>query len=207
MHPRRPLHCSWPLLSCSCPLLGRSCSVLRRSWPFLGCFGASWIAPDRSWAAPGPHQHSRSTSSSGRASSLSIAPVMGLVLLDSLPRRPNHNLTALSFKVSKPPRFLFRYLFDANLILERYWAVLGWSWAILGQSWVVLGRSFGRSWDILGWSWVVLGRSGWSWGGLWEVLGRLGAVLGGSWGHLGRSKIDENMSPKLDLKTGRIATE
>ena len=75
-----------------------------------------------------------------------------------------------------------------------------WSWSDLGRSWGGLGRSWG---DL-----------GWSWGGLWGVLGRLGAVLGcpgrllgGSWGALGRSKIDQKIDPKLDAKTGRIATE
>ena len=68
-----------------------------------------------------------------------------------------------------------------------------WSWSDLGRSWGGLGRSWG---DL-----------GWSWGGLWGVLGRLGAVLGGSWSLLGRPKIDQKIDPKLDSKTGRIATE
>ena len=67
--------------------------------------------------------------------------------------------------------------------------VLGDLGAILGG----LGAVFGRSWGVLGWS--------------WEVLGRLGAVLGGSWSLLGRSKIDPKSDPKLESKTGRIATE
>ena len=65
--------------------------------------------------------------------------------------------------------------------------------------------------DPLGLSWgalrVVLDRS-------WTLLGSLGVVLGGSWGDLGgsrgtlgRSKIDQKIDPKLDSKTGRIATE
>ena len=76
----------------------------------------------------------------------------------------------------------FDTFFDENFVLERSWAVLGWSWAIFG--------------DL-----------GWSWGGLWGVLGRLGAVLGGSWGLLGRSKIDQKIDPKIDPKSSRIATE
>ena len=44
-------------------------------------------------------------------------------------------------------------------------------------------------------------------GGLGAVLGRPGRLLGGSWGALGRSKIDQQIDPKLDSKTGRIATE
>ena len=54
---------------------------------------------------------------------------------------------------------------------------------------------------------MVLDRS-------WTLLGSLGVVLrgswgalGGSWGTLGRSKIDQKIDPKLDSKTGRIATE
>ncbi len=43
------------------------------------------------------------------------------------------------------------------------------------------------------WSWAALGRS-------WALLGR-------SWAVLGRSKIDQKIDPKLDSKTGRIATE
>ena len=78
--------------------------------------------------------------------------------------------------------------------------------AVLGGLGVVLG-DLGRSWVVLGRSWTVLGRS-------WGALGRLGlllepfgAVLGGSWSLLGRSKIDQKIDPKLDSKTGRIATE
>ena len=96
----------------------------------------------------------------------------------------------MSFQVSKPLRFLFRHCFLTQT----------WSWSDLGRSWGGLGRSWG---DL-----------GWSWGGLWEVLGRVGAVLGdpgrllgGSWSLLGRSKIDQKIDPKLDAKTGRIATE
>ena len=59
-----------------------------------------------------------------------------------------------------------------------------------GRSWGGLGRS----WDDLGWSW------GWSLGGLEEVLG-------GSWAVPARAKIDQKIDPKLDSKTGRIATE
>ena len=54
-----------------------------------------------------------------------------------------------------------------------------------------------RSWGDLGWSWAGLGA----------VLGRPGRLLCGSWGTLGRSKIDKKIDPKLDAKTGRIATE
>ena len=140
------------------------------------------------------------------------------IYIDYLPRRPNHNLTAVSFQASNPLRFLFRYLFSTKTLpwsdLRRSWGGLGrsggdlgWSW---GGFWGVLGRSWG-SWGGLG---RLLGDLGWSWGGLWGVLGRLGAVLGcpgrllgGSWGALGRSKIDQKIDPKLDSKTGRIATE
>ena len=115
------------------------------------------------------------------------------IAIDSLPRRPNHNLTDVSFQVSNPLRLLFRHLFRRKFglgaILERFWVVSGRSWTLFGGSWGVLGRS----WAILGRSRVVLGRS-------W-------AVLGGSWGLLGRSKIDPKIDPKLDSKTGRIATE
>ena len=60
---------------------------------------------------------------------------------------------------------------------------------------------------ILGGLGVVLGDLGWSWGVLWGVLGCPGRLLGGSWGAFGRSKIDQKIDPKLDSKTGRIATE
>ena len=63
-----------------------------------------------------------------------------------------------------------------------------------------LGAILGGLGAVFGGSWGVLGRS-------WGVLGRLGAVLGGSWSLLGRSKIDQKIHPKLDSKTGRIATE
>ena len=75
-------------------------------------------------------------------------------------------------------------------------AVLGDIDAILGG----LGAVFGRPWGVLGCSWGVLGRLG-------AVLGCPGRLLGGSWGALGRSKIDQKIDPKLDAKTGRIATE
>ena len=39
------------------------------------------------------------------------------------------------------------------------------------------------------------------------VLGASWGALGRSWGALGRSKIDQKIDPKLDSKTGRIATE
>ena len=64
----------------------------------------------------------------------------------------------------------------------------GWSWSLLGA----LGRLLGRSWILLGRSWADLSRS-------W-------VVLGGSWGLSGRPKIDHKIDPKLDSKTGRIAT-
>ena len=54
---------------------------------------------------------------------------------------------------------------------------------------------------------AILGGLGAVLDSLWGVLGRLGAVLGGSWSLLGRSKIDPKIVPKLDSKTGRIATE
>ena len=80
------------------------------------------------------------------------------------------------------------------------WPVLVCSWGALGLSWGALGGFLGDVRAVLGRSCAVLGRS---WGGLGASWGGLGAVLGGSWGPLGRSKID----PKLDSKTGRIATE
>ena len=87
-------------------------------------------------------------------------------------------------------------------LLGRSW--LWGVWGDLGASWANLGRHLGTSWDDLGRSW---GDLGWSWGDLWGVLGGLGAVLGGSWSLLGRSKIDPEIDPKFDSKTGRIATE
>ena len=79
--------------------------------------------------------------------------------VDSLPRRPNHDLTAVTFQVSKPLRFLFRHLFRLNFglgaILSGLGVVLGDLVAILGG----LGVAFGRSWGGLGGSWGGLGRS------------------------------------------------
>ena len=60
---------------------------------------------------------------------------------------------------------------------------------------------------VLGDLGAILGGLGAVLDSLWGVLGRLGAVLGGSWSLLGRSKIDQKIDPKLDSKTGRIATE
>ena len=77
--------------------------------------------------------------------------------IDSLPRRPNHNLKAVSFQVSKPLRFLLRHLFLRKLtlgvILGGLGVVLGDLGAILGG----LGAVFGRSWGALGGSWVAPG--------------------------------------------------
>ena len=85
--------------------------------------------------------------------------------------------------------------------------LLGRSWggleAILGPPGPLLaplGAALGPSWAALGASWELLGRS-------WAVLGCPRRLLGGSWGTLGRSKIDQKIDPKLDSKTGRIATE
>ena len=53
-------------------------------------------------------------------------------------------------------------------------------------------------------SWAVWGGS---LGHFWALLGGLGRLRGVAWGTLGRSKIDQKRDPKLDPKTGRIATE
>ena len=73
-----------------------------------------------------------------------------------------------------------------------------------------LGVILGGSWEAFGPSWGTLGP-------FWSGLGSLLAALGPSWrglgsllappGTLGRSKIDQKLDPKLDSKTGRIATE
>ena len=60
--------------------------------------------------------------------------------------------------------------------------------------------SLGGLGSLLGGLGVILEPSG-------VVLGCPGRLLGGSWGALGRSKIDQKIVPKLDSKTGRIATE
>ena len=60
--------------------------------------------------------------------------------------------------------------------------------------------SLGVLGSLLGGLGVILEPSG-------VVLGCPGRLLGGSWGALGRSKIDQKIDPKLDSKTGRIATE
>ena len=60
---------------------------------------------------------------------------------------------------------------------------------------------------LLGCPWLLLGDLGAVLGGLGAVLGDLGALLGGLGAVLGRSKIDQKTDPKLDSKTGRIATE
>ena len=81
-----------------------------------------------------------------------------------LPRRPNHDLTAVSFQVSKPLRFLFRHLFRRKL---RLGAILGGLRVVLSD----LGASLGG----LGASWGGLGTS---WGGLGRLLEPPGAILG-----------------------------
>ena len=85
---------------------------------------------------------------------------MGLVLLDPLPRRPNHSLTNMSFPVS----LLFDTFFDQKLVL-----------GLLGVALGPLEPLLGSSWDLLGRSWTLLGRS---WGGLGPLLGRPGRLLG-----------------------------
>ena len=67
---------SWPLLGRSWPLLARSWCFLKRFWPVLGRSGC---AADQPYS--NPLTQPQNTSSLGRASLLSIAPVMGLVLL------------------------------------------------------------------------------------------------------------------------------
>ena len=99
----------------------------------------------------------------------------------------------MSFQVSNLLRFPFRQLFRSQLgrgaILGGLGVVLGDLRAVLGA----LGAVCGRSWALLG--------------GLGALLGRSWGALGGSWGDFGRSKIDPKIVPKLDRKTGRIATE
>ena len=80
---------------------------------------------------------------------------------------------------------------------------LGGPGAVMGD----LGAVLGGLGAILGGLGAVFGGLGASWGGLGAVLGRPGRLLGGSWGALRRSKIDQKIVPKLDPKTGRIATE
>ena len=70
--------------------------------------------------------------------------------IDSLPRRPDHNLTALSFPVLNPLRLLFRYHLRLKLCLGRSWVVSGGSWDPLGPSWGGLGRLLGPSGKLLG---------------------------------------------------------
>ena len=65
------------------------------------------------------------------------------LFIDSLPRRPNHDLTAVSFQVSRPLRFLFDTLYDEKLVLG---AILGGLGVFLGG----LGAILGRSWAVLG---------------------------------------------------------
>ena len=54
---------------------------------------------------------------------------------------------------------------------------------------------------------TLLGALGPLLGRTWALFGRSWALLGRSWALLGRSKIDQKIDPKLDSKTGRIATE
>ena len=91
-----------------------------------------------------------------KAIKTAIDMISSYLSIDSLPRRPNHSLAAVSFQVSRPLRFLFDTFFDEKLILA---AILGDLGAILGGLGAVVGRS-------------------------WAVLGGLGAVLGRSWGLL-----------------------
>ena len=89
-----------PLLAALGPLLAPLGSLLVALGPLLGRSKQAVLN------SPG------ATLSSGRASYLSIGPKMGLVLLDPLPRRPNHDLTLLVSPVSNALRCRFRYLFD-----------------------------------------------------------------------------------------------
>ena len=82
-------------------------------------------------------------------------------------------------------------------------ALLGGLGAILGG----LGAILGHLGVVLGDLGAVLGALGAILGDLGALLGGLGAPLGRSWAVLGRSKIDQKTDPKLDSKTGRIATE
>ena len=121
------------------------------------------------------------------------------ICIDSLPRRPDHNLTDLSFQISIPPRLLFRFLFRSKPCLG---AVMGSPWAVLRRSWVLLGRSWAIQ-GVLGVLGPILGALGVLSGGLGTLLGALGC----SCAVLGRSKVDQQIDPKLDSKTGQIATE
>ena len=99
--------------------------------------------------------------------------ISSYLFIDSLPRRPNHDLTAVSFQVSKPLRFLFRHLFRCKLGLG---AILGGLGVVLGD----LGAILGGLGAVFGRSWVVLGGLGMVFGDLGAILGGLGAVFGAS---------------------------
>ena len=90
--------------------------------------------------------------------------------IDSLPRRPNHSLTNLSFPVSTPPRNLFRSQTGLGASWNGVGGLLGALGGVFGLFWHLLGRS----WELLGWSWVVLGGS-------WTLLASFWTAPGASW--------------------------
>ena len=115
---------------------------------------------------------------------MSIYPSIHLSI-DCLPRRPNHDLTAVSFQVP-----------FTSTPFSTPFSMTTWSWSDLGRSWGGLGRFLERSLDL-----------GAFLDSLWAAFGCLGAVMSGSWSLQGRSRIDQEIDPKLDSNTGRIATE
>ena len=168
----------WAVLDCSWDLCGQSRLVFGPlgSWPGgpgrqSGPFSSGSKVQDPAV----PRQCPEASEASSRFFSIYLSVYLSI---DSLPRRPNHNLTDASFQVSKPLRPPFETFFDANLVPG---LVLGHLGAVLGYSWTALGD-------------------------LGSLLGRPGRLLRRSRGTLERSKIDPKIDPKLDSKTGRIAT-
>ena len=73
--------------------------------------GASWGALGRSWGALGRSKFDQKIDPKLDSKTSRIATGKIVSSIDPLPRRPNHDLTDLSFPVSKPLRTLFRNLF------------------------------------------------------------------------------------------------
>ena len=166
---------SWGVLGRSWGVLGRLGVVLGRSWGALGgswgAPGAPWGDPKstkksiRNLMRKQAESRRKKMAQTLRLSMFqdfinlsgtrmtspkkviktAIDMISSYLSIDSLPRRPNHNLRDASFQVSKPLRPPFDTFFDANLapglVLGSSWAILGRSWGTPGPPWAILGAS------------------------------------------------------------------
>ena len=102
------------LLAAFGSLLARLEPLLAALGPLFAALGSLLVALGPLWDRPGSvgSPSLETVQVRSRKVLLCISPNKGLVLLDSLPRRPNHSLTSVRFQVSKPLRYLFRHLFQ-----------------------------------------------------------------------------------------------